>query len=132
MLEDIPKSGPELIDELKAAGDRIIQQAKEELKHYYPEDADGSKPLAYIWARTVRCESPDCGAEIPLMRSFWLCNKAKKKVALKPVINRIEGDAPSVEFDIFEPKKDSEVHGPTVARAKATCLCCGSVFLRSV
>jgi len=128
MLEDIPKSGPELIDELKAAGDRIIQQAKEELKHYYPEDADGSKPLAYIWARTVRCESPDCGAEIPLMRSFWLCNKAKKKVALKPVINRIEGDAPSVEFDIFEPKKDSEVHGPTVARAKATCLCCGSVL----
>ncbi|HPI26686.1 MAG TPA: DUF1156 domain-containing protein, partial [Candidatus Cloacimonadota bacterium] len=65
---------------------------------------------------------------IPLLRSFWLCNKAKKKVALKPVINRIEGDAPSVEFDIFEPKKDSEVHGPTVARAKATCLCCGSVL----
>jgi adenine-specific DNA methylase len=128
MLEDIPKSGPELIDELKAAGDRIIKQAKEELKHYYPDDPDGSKPVAYIWARTVRCESPDCGAEIPLMRSFWLCNKAKKKVALKPIVNRMEGDVPSVDFEIFEPKKESEVHGPTVARAKATCLCCGSVL----
>jgi len=128
MLEDIPKSGPELIDELKAAGDRIIKQAKEELGKYYPDDPDGSKPVAYIWARTVRCESPDCGAEIPLMRSFWLCNKAKKKVALKPIVKRIEGSVPSVEFEIFEPRKDSEVHGPTVARAKATCLCCGSVL----
>lgn len=128
MLEDIPKSGPELIDELKTVGDRIIKHAKEELKHYFPADPDGSKPVAYIWARTVRCESPDCGAEIPLMRSFWLCNKAKKKVALKPIVKRMDGDAPSVDFEIFEPKKDNEVHGPTVARAKATCLCCGSVL----
>ncbi len=128
MLEDIPKSGPELIDELKGAGGRIIEQAKEELKKYYPDDPDGSKPIAYIWARTVRCESPDCGAEIPLLRSFWLCNKAKKKVALKPIINRKVGESPSVEFEIFEPKRESEVHGPTVARAKATCLCCGSVL----
>ncbi|MDD2297935.1 MAG: hypothetical protein PHX79_09000, partial [Sphaerochaetaceae bacterium] len=67
-------------------------------------------------------------AEIPLMRSFWLCNKAKKKVALKPIVKRMDGDAPSVDFEIFEPKKESEVHGPTVARAKATCLCCGSVL----
>lgn len=128
MLEDIPKSGPDLIDELKAAGDRIIKQAKEELKQYYPDDPDGSKPVAYIWARTVRCESPDCGAEIPLMRSFWLCNKAKKKIALKPIVILNEDDVPSVDFEIFEPRKESEVHGPTVARAKATCLCCDSVL----
>lgn len=128
MLEDIPKSGPELIDELKTVGDRIIKHAKEELSKYYPDDPDGSKPVAYIWARTVCCESPDCGAEIPLMRSFWLCNKARKKVALKPVVKRMDGDVPSVDFEIFEPKKESEVHGPTVTRAKATCLCCGSVL----
>jgi putative DNA methylase len=128
MLEDIPKSGPELIDQLREVGNRIINKAKDELKEYYPDDPDGSKPVAYIWARTVRCESPDCGAEIPVMRSFWLCNKAKKKVALKPIVKRMDGDAPSVDFEIFEPKKDNEVHGPTVARAKATCLCCGSVL----
>lgn len=128
MLEDIPKSGPELIDELKAAGNRIIKQAKEELKEYYPDDPDGSKPIAYIWARTVRCESPDCGAEIPLMRSFWLCNKAKKKIALKPVVKRVQGDIPSVDFDIFEPKKESEVHGPTIVGAKASCLVCGTAL----
>ena len=42
-----------------------------------PEDPDGAPPIAYLGG-TVRCESPNCGAEIPLMRSFWLCKKAKR------------------------------------------------------
>ena len=31
----------------------------------YPKDPDGATPVAYLWARTVRCEAPKCGAEIP-------------------------------------------------------------------
>jgi adenine-specific DNA methylase len=33
-----------------------------------------------------------------------------------------------VAFEIFEPKTDREVSGGTVTRAKATCLCCGTVL----
>jgi len=33
-----------------------------------------------------------------------------------------------VAFEIFEPKHAGEVAGGTVARAKATCLCCGTVL----
>jgi len=33
-----------------------------------------------------------------------------------------------VEFEIFEPKSDREVPVGTVTRAKATCMCCGSVL----
>ena len=43
-------------------------------------DPDGATPIAYLWARTVRCESPNCGAEIPLVRSFWLGKKAKRRL----------------------------------------------------
>ena len=43
----------------------------------------GATPIAYLWARTVRCEAPNCGAEIPLARSFWLCKKASRKRALR-------------------------------------------------
>ena len=32
------------------------------------------------------------------------------------------------EFEVFEPKADEEVHGGTVTRAKATCVCCGAVL----
>ena len=31
---------------------------------------------------------------------------------------------PHVEFEIFEPESDREVAGGTVARARATCVCC--------
>jgi len=83
MLEDIPRHGPELAEELRHVGKEIKEKAEKELKDFYPDDPDGSKPIAYLWARTVKCESPNCGAEIPLMRSFWLCKKANRKRALR-------------------------------------------------
>ena len=51
-----------------------------------------AKPtVAYLWARTVRCEAVGCGAEIPLMRSFWLCKKANRRRALRLVKLTTEG-----------------------------------------
>ncbi len=128
MLEDIPRHGPGLAEELRRVGGEIKQQAEQELADLYPKDPDGATPIAYLWARTVRCEAPNCGAEIPLMRSFWLCKKAKRKRALRHRVERHEGEPPGVEFEVFEPKTDKEVRGGTVARARATCLCCGAVL----
>ena len=128
MLEDIPRHGPKLAEELREAGRRIKEQAEKELADLYPKDADGATPIAYLWARTVRCESPNCGAEIPLMRSFWLCKKAKRKRALRASVVRQEGQAPEVELEVFEPVSDREVRNTTVDRAKATCVCCGVVL----
>ena len=128
MLEDIPRYGPGLADELRKAGAEIKAQAEKELADLYPKDPNGAKPIAYLWARTVRCESPNCGAEIPLMRSMWLCKKPKRKWALRPNVVRDDGVPPRVEFGIFEPKADREVADGTVTRAKATCLCCRTVL----
>ena len=129
MLEDIPRHGPQLADELRKAGREIKAAAERELADLYPKDADGAAPIAYLWARTVRCEAPDCGAEIPLMRSFWLCRKEKRKRALKPsVVRRADDAPPEVAFEVFEPAAEREVHGGTVNRAKATCLCCSAVL----
>ncbi len=126
MLEDIPRHGPELAEELRRVGARIKQQAEKELAELYPKDPDGSVPIAYLWARTVRCEAPNCGAEIPLVRSFWLCKKANRKRALRHKI--VKGEPPRVEFEVFEPKTEKDVPAGTVTRARATCLCCGTVL----
>ncbi len=83
MLEDIPRHGPELAEELRRVGAEIKREAEKELAELYPKDEDGAIPIAYLWARTVRCEAPNCGAEIPLVRSFWLCKKANRKRALR-------------------------------------------------
>ncbi|HYV03928.1 MAG TPA: DUF1156 domain-containing protein, partial [Blastocatellia bacterium] len=128
MLEDIPRHGPGLADELRRAGTAIKQAAERELAEFYPADPDGAKPIAYLWARTVRCESPNCGAEIPLVRSFWLCKKATRKRALRYKISRPKGEAPRVEFEIVEPKSEGEVPNGTVSRAKATCPACHMVL----
>ena len=128
MLEDIPRHGPELADELRQAGAEIKRHAERELADLYPADPDGATPIAYLWARTVRCEAPDCGAEIPLMRSFWLCKKVKRKRALRHSVERVDGAPPEVVFEVFEPQTEREVRAGTVTRAKATCLCCGAVL----
>ena len=128
MLEEIPRHGPGLAEELRKVGGEIKRQAEQELADLYPTDPDGATPIAYLWARTVRCEAPNCGAEIPLMRSFWLCKKPNRKRALRHRVVRPRGAPPRVEFKVFEPKAEKDVHGGTVTRAKATCLCCGVVL----
>ena len=128
MLEGIPRHGPGLADELRKAGAEIKAEAEKELADLYPKDTDGATPIAYLWARTVRCEAPNCGAEIPLMRSMWLCRKPKRKWALHPKVIRDNDALPRVEFGIFEPKAESEVANGTVSRARATCPCCQAVL----
>jgi len=128
LLEDIPRHGPELADELRRVGAEIKAAAEKELAEFYPLDPDGARPIAYLWARTVRCEAPNCGAEIPLLRSFWLCKKADRKRALRYEVVRPQRGDPRVEFEIFEPTRESEVPSGTVSRAKATCPCCGVVL----
>jgi adenine-specific DNA methylase len=134
MLEDIPRHGPELAEELRRVGKEIKEAGEKELAEFYPVDSDGSRPIAYLWARTVRCEAPNCGAEIPLVRSFWLCKKPNRKRALRPLLSSFsllekeKNEWPRVEFEIFEPTNENEVASGTVTRAKATCLCCGAVL----
>jgi putative DNA methylase len=122
MLESIPRHGTKLASELRRIGAEIKQQAEKELTDLYPKYSDGAMPIAFLWARTVRCESPNCGAEIPLMRSFWLSKKKNRKRALRQKVVRFAGGPPRVTFEVFEPSTDKEVLGGTVARARATCL----------
>ena len=58
MLKDIPRNGAKLAEELRRVGGEMKKQAEKELAQYYPPDPDGATPIAYLWARTVRCESP--------------------------------------------------------------------------
>ena len=128
MLEDIPRHGPQLADELRRVGGKIKAAAERELADLYPADPDGATPIAYLWARTVRCEAPNCGAEVPLLRSFWLCKKTTRKRALRYQVERPEGVPPRITLEVFEPRADPEVTRGTVTRARATCLCCGAVL----
>ena len=122
VLEYIPKYGQKLADEVRKWGQWIKEQAEKELAEFYPKDPDGATPIAYLWARTIRCEGAGCGAEVPLMRSLWLAKKANKSVALKIVPNP---KGKRVDFEIIPDAKAKDVGDGTVKRGSATCPCCG-------
>ncbi len=122
VLEYIPKYGQRLADQVRIWGQWIKQQAEKELCEFYPKDKDGATPIAYLWARTIRCEGPNCGAEVPLLRSLWLAKKSKRSRAIKLVPHP---RAKRVDFEIIENPKPSQVGDGTVARGSATCPCCG-------
>lgn len=122
VLEYIPKYGQELAEEVRKWGQWIKEEAEKELAEYYPKDPDGATPIAYLWVRTITCEGPSCGAEVPLIRSLWLAKKDAKSVALQLIPDK---EAKRVVFEIIDNAKSSDVKDGTVKRGSATCPCCG-------
>jgi putative DNA methylase len=126
VTEDIPRYGKRLAETVGRWGSWVKKQVQDELQPYYPRDGDGSIPLAYLWARKIRCEGPGCGAEIPLVGLLWLSRRKKQKVALRywdDKKNKL------VSFDIFEPKSENDVQTSIVNRFTATCPVCGYTTL---
>ncbi len=116
-----------MLNAVRYWGEWVLEEARKELAEFYPPEADGSIPVGYIWARTIPCQNPACGQDIPLMRQYWLAKKDKKKVALYPDIRsgklfyRIVGDDYGTWPKGFDPSDG------TVSRAIVTCPLCGNV-----
>jgi Adenine-specific DNA methylase containing a Zn-ribbon len=115
-----------LLRAVRAWGAWVLEEARRELQPFYPPDPDGSVPVGYIWARTLPCQNPACGAEIPLMRQTWLAKKDNRKIALRLVPNRAARrvDAEIVEGQAiaFDPDEG------TVTRAHVRCPLCGGTI----
>jgi len=128
-----------LLEDVKKWGDWVLEEAKREIGRFYPPDPDGSIPVGYLWARTIPCQNPVCGAEIPLMRQFWLAKKAgqpsavgqpsrlTKKVSLFPYIKDGQVKFKIVGTGYAEMPADFSPENGTVARAVAVCPVCGAV-----
>ena len=127
-LFDDDKMVNPLVEDVKYWGNWVLEEAKKEIGRFYPNDPDGSIPVGYIWSRTVPCQNPACGTEIPLFRQYWLAKKPKKKVSLYPFIEESK-----VKFKIvgdgYEPfPEDFEPTSGSVSRAIVTCPVCGNVI----
>jgi adenine-specific DNA methylase len=120
--EEGPDESP-LLRAVRAWGAWVLEEARRELQPFYPPDPDGSVPVGYIWARTLPCQNPSCGVEIPLMRQTWLAKKDNRKIALRLVPNRA---ARRVDAEIVEGRAISfDPEEGTVTRAHVRCPLCG-------
>ena len=137
----------DLTDHVRLWGQWVLENAYKELVEYYPV-IDNKPTVAYLWARTIPCQDPKCGATIPLLKTLWICKKAEKTLPDTPqnrnrsdflrikktrnktkvVINskralRLcpDSETKSVKFEVFTPENDGDVGQPTMSGATATC-----------
>lgn len=81
-----------LAADVRAYGAWMRDEAEKRIGHMYPKaklsDGRSATVIAWMWARTVTCANPACGAEVPLVSSLWLCKKPDRKTWLKPVVEK--------------------------------------------
>lgn len=113
-----------LAEDIRRYGQWMRDEAERRIGHLYPKatlpDGTKAKVIAWIWARTVTCPNPACGATMPLVRSFWLGKKKGKEAWVKAMV-----EGKTVRFEIGAGSGGPDSDG-TVGRAGATCLACQS------
>ncbi|MFC2011475.1 DUF1156 domain-containing protein, partial [Chloroflexota bacterium] len=122
VLEYIPKNGQKLADEVRKWGQWVKKEAEKELAEFYPKDPDGATPIAYLWARTIRCEGPGCGAIVPLIGTLWLSQKRGRTIALRMIPNH---EQKRVDFQILLNAHAGDIQDGIVRRGSVQCPCCG-------
>lgn len=115
-----------LAEDVRWYGNWMRDRAEERIGHLYPKatlpDGSAATVIAWLWARTVTCPNPACGAAMPLVRSFWLGKKKGKEAWVRVVP---EPGGKRVRFEIGHGGEGPPVEG-TVGRTGAICLVCRS------
>ena len=97
---------------------QVLYESEKEIGWMYP-DTDERKTIAYLWARTAKCSNPSCGAEVPMLKDFYLCNTSNKKLYLNPIIKGND-----IAFEI----KNGTCHLKSWQnRGSLICPCCGNI-----
>ena len=90
--------------------------------------------VAYLWARTVACKQ--CRAELPLLKTRWLCRKDQKRVLLtmEPkadqtgVVFGVQSEVPQNGGNGAQRREhDRHLGAGTMSRTGAACPCCGAI-----
>jgi len=100
-LIDLPDA--DLAWHVRAWGRWVLEKARADLASRYPV-INGEPTVAYLHARTARDKVTT--GRIPLLKSFWLCRRKGKRVALLPTLT---ADGSTVEFVLL---RDAELDQP--------------------
>lgn len=118
-----------LAEDVRYYGQWMRNEAFKRIGHLYPkvtlpEEYGGGEAtvIAWLWARTVKCPNPACGAQMPLVKSFVLSTKKGKEACIEPVIDRSQ-KPPIVSFEVRNAGKAPD---GTISRKGSVCICCGT------
>ncbi len=117
-----------LAEDVRYYGQWMREEAEKRIGHLYPKvklptEYGGGEAtvIAWLWARTVKCPNPACGAQMPLVRSFWLSTKAGRKAWIEPIVDKKHK---TVRFEVKT--GNGEPPEGTKQRGKSRCLLCST------
>lgn len=126
-----------LAEDVRSYGKWMRDEAEKRIGHLYPKvqitaEMAADRPdlrhyvgkeltvIAWLWARTVKCPNPACGAQMPMVRSFELSKKAGRRAWIEPIV---DPGAKSVRFEVRD--GDGDVAAGTKQARRSRCLLCG-------
>ena len=93
-----------LAEDVRYYGEWMRKEAEKRIGHFYPKVKVPKKQgggeatvIAWIWARTAKCQNPACQAKMPLVTTFWLSKKKGKKAWAEPVVDKVNK---TVQFEV--------------------------------
>ena len=96
----------------------IVKASRKCLQNYGNKDN-----LVFYWVRTAKCSNPSCGADVPLLKQFYLSKRrsasSKEWVYLRPLISGTD-----IKFNILNGQCIDEGWND---RCNLTCPCCGNL-----
>jgi putative DNA methylase len=140
------KGAAGLAADVRYYGKWMRDEAEKRIGHLYPkvklppEQGGGEATvIAWLWARTVKCPNPGCGAQMPLVRSFWLSTKKGHETWVEPVVNQADK---TVRFEVktgpvskslkavIDRGTGFQEDGGKKVKATFRCVCCTSGIAR--
>jgi putative DNA methylase len=130
------KGAAGLAEDVRYYGKWMRDEAERRIGHLYPkvslpqEQGGGEATvIAWLWARTVTCPNPACGAEMPLLSSFALSKKKGKEWYIRPKVS-----GKHIRFQVGR-KSDLAVDDPNKGYKRGTsgifeCAFCGEITTR--
>ncbi len=98
---------------------QVINNASKRCSKNY----DNKENLVFYWVRTAKCSNPSCGAEVPLLKQFYLSKRrsasSKEWVYLKPLISGAD-----ISFKIENGQCSDDGWNN---HCNLTCPCCGNL-----
>lgn len=132
-----------LAEDVRYYGKWMRDEAEKRIGHLYPKvkvTAEMAKDrpdlqqyvdndltvIAWLWARTIQCPNPGCGARTPLVRSFYLSKKTGTEIFADPILDKEKNRV--LRFDI---KTEGEPQNNTTDAKGARCLFCNTFIKKS-
>ncbi len=124
LFEQVARGTQGLAADIRTYGGWVQQEAENRAGWLYPKinhNGEFVTIVAWLWARTVQCPNPACGAEMPLASKWLLSKKKGKRTWIEPQVDRTVLP-PLIFYQIAT--GEGLLPERTVKRTGAICLAC--------